>query len=281
MLYIGCSGWSYSGWKGHFYPKHMENKNYLSYYSKYFNFVEIDSTYYKIPSRYVVRAWKDKTPSDFRFTLKFPKMITHERKLEDVSKHLSILFYSLEPIIDKTIMLLIQLPPHFTEKKGFNSLKNMASKLDRRFKYAIEFRDSSWFNNHVYDLLRENNISFVWSVRDELNTPTIVTSDQIYIRFIGDRSILEKKFGRIVKDRTKEMTEFAKHIREIQNNKTIHDIIIAFNNHFAGFGPQSVNDFLKILNEPQIIWNNDIKNYDNNNSSTHLRNNSQTSLSDY
>ena len=121
-LIIECSGWSYEGWKGNFYPKDMENKDNLSYYSKFFKFVEVDSTYYRIPSRSSVRGWKDKTPGDFKFSLKFPKVITHEKKLEDVVKPLSILFYSLEPLIDKTLTLLIQLPPFLSEKRGFTSV---------------------------------------------------------------------------------------------------------------------------------------------------------------
>ena len=119
---IGCSGWSYESWKGNFYPKDMENKDYLPYYSKFFKFVEVDSTYYHIPSKSTVRGWKDKTPEDFKFSLKFPKIITHEKKLEDIIKPLSVLFYSLEPLIDKTLTLLIQLPPFLSEKRGFTSV---------------------------------------------------------------------------------------------------------------------------------------------------------------
>jgi len=271
---IGCSGWSYEGWKGNFYPKDMENKDYLSYYSKFFKFVEIDSTYYHIPSRSSVRNWKDKTPEDFKFSLKFPKVITHEKKLEDVVKPLSILFYSLEPLIEKTLTLLIQLPPFLSEKKGFNPLQGMIRHLDKRFRYSLEVRHSSWFNDNLYDLLRENNISLVWSVRDKLVSPSIVTSDQVYLRFIGDRSISEKDFGMIVKDRRKEMLEYVKKVRETQNeNSNISNVLIAFNNHFAGFGPQSVNDFLKLMNMPEIEWKSELESYENNSA--------QSSLSDF
>ena len=271
---IGCSGWSYEGWKGNFYPKDMENKDYLSYYSKFFKFVEIDSTYYNIPSRSSVRSWKDKTPEDFKFSLKFPKVITHEKKLEDVVKLLSILFYSLEPLIEKTLTLLIQLPPFLSEKKGFNPLQGMIRHLDKRFRYSLEVRHSSWFNDNLYDLLRENNISLVWSVRDKLVSPLIVTSDQVYLRFIGDRSISEKDFGMIVKDRRKEMLEYVKKVRETQNeNSNINDVLIAFNNHFAGFGPQSANDFLKLMNMPEIEWKSELERYENNSA--------QSSLSDF
>ena len=279
-LNIGCSGWSYEGWKGNFYPKDMENKDYLSYYSKFFKFVEVDSTYYHIPSRFSVRGWKDKTPEDFKFSLKFPKVITHEKKLEDVVKPLSILFYSLEPLIEKTLTLLIQLPPFLSEKKGFNPLQGMIRHLDKRFRYSLEVRHSSWFNDNLYDLLKENNISLVWSVRDKLQSPSIITSDQVYLRFIGDRSISEKDFGKIVKDRRKEMLEYVKKVRETQNeNSNISDVLIAFNNHFAGFGPQSVNDFLNLMNMSEIDWKSELERYENN--STQSNDRFQSSLSDF
>ncbi len=281
--YVGCSGWNYEGWKGNFYPKEIESKNQLPYYSKFFKFVEVDSTYYHIPSRTTVRGWKDKTPSDFKFSLKIPKIITHEKKLEDVSKPLSILFYSLEPLVDKTSTLLIQLPPFLTEKKGFASLQSMIRYLDKRFKYSLEVRHPSWFNDNVYNFLKENSISLVWSVRDELEppSPSVLTTDQLYIRFIGDRSISDKDFGKIVKDRSKEMLEYAKRIRELQNEQimNIRDILIAFNNHFAGFGPQSVNDFLKLLDMPERDWKNELER--NQEDSHHLNDRYQSNLTDF
>ena len=279
-LYIGCSGWSYEGWKGNFYPKDMESKDYLSYYSKYFKFVEVDSTYYHIPSRSSVRGWKDKTPDDFKFSLKFPKVITHEKKLEDVVKPLSILFYSLEPLIEKTLTLLIQLPPFLSEKKGFGPLQAMVRYLDKRFRYSLEVRHSSWFNDNVYNLMKENNISLVLSLRDKLQTPSILTSDQVYIRFIRDRSISEVDFGMIVKNRRNEMLEYVKQVRDLQNESSnIRDVLIAFNNHFAGFGPQSVNDFLKLMDMSEIDWKTELERYGNNSSQSNGR--YQSSLSDF
>ncbi len=277
---IGCSGWSYEGWKGNFYPKKMDNKDYLSYYSKFFKFVEVDSTYYHIPSRSTVRGWKDKTPEDFKFSLKFPKIITHEKKLEDVVKPLSILFYSLEPLIEKTLTLLIQLPPFLTEKKGFNPLQDMIRHLDKRFRYSLEVRHSSWFNDNVYDFLKENNITLVWSIRDKLKSPSIVTSDQVYIRFIGDRSISEMDFGKIVKNRRKEMIEYVKKVNETQNeNSSIRDVLIAFNNHFAGFGPQSVTDFLNLMGMSEIDWKTELDRHESNSAEPNDR--FQSSLSDF
>jgi len=243
----------------------------------------VDSTFYNIPSRFVVKGWKDKTPDDFKFALKFPKVITHDNRLQDTSKYLYPFFYALEPLLDKTLILLIQLPPYLSEKKGFESLEGMVKRLDSRYRYALEVRESTWFNKKVYDFLKENKISLAWSVRDELKTPQIITSDQIYIRFIGDRSIDENDFGRIVKNRDKDVVEYVDNINKIQKgmmdgNKE-HQIIIAFNNHFAGFGPESANAFLKLVNEPEANWKKEL--VEQQNSPVSDLNSPQKSISDY
>ena len=277
-LYVGCSGWSYKGWIGTFYPSNLENKHWLSYYSKFFKFVEVDSTFYNIPSRFVVRGWKDKTPDDFKFALKFPKIITHDKKLKDVSRNLQVFFSNLEPLIDKTVFLLIQLPPYLTEKEGFDLLKDMINRRDRRFDYAIEFRDSSWFNDNVYDFLKNNKITLTWSIRDELRTPSIITSDQIYIRFIGDRSINDKYFGRIVKDRKKEMVEYVNILNEKASTGN-QNISIAFNNHYAGFGPESSSTFLNMMDKSSPDWTKELK--QNENIDFSKENKHQTSMFDF
>jgi uncharacterized protein YecE (DUF72 family) len=118
----------------------LENKKWLSFYSRFFKFVEVDSTFYNIPSRFIVKGWKDKTPEDFEFALKFPKVITHDKKLQDISKDLYSFFTALEPLIDKALVLLIQLPPYLTENKGFEPFEKMIKRLDDRFRYALEVR---------------------------------------------------------------------------------------------------------------------------------------------
>ncbi len=283
-LYVGCSGWSYDGWKGTFYPPNLENKKWLSYYSKFFKFVEVDSTFYSIPSRFAVKGWNDKTPDDFKFALKFPKVITHDNKLQDTCKYLYPFFYALEPLLDKTLVLLIQLPPYLSEKKGFESLESMVKRLDGRYRYALEVRESTWFNKRVYDFLKANKISLAWSVRDELKTPPIVTSDQIYIRFIGDRSIDENDFGRIVKNRDKDVAEYVDNMNKMQEGeagKKGTKIIAAFNNHFAGFGPESANTFLRLVNEPEANWKGELEEQQQKSSASGLNAFSQRSISDY
>jgi uncharacterized protein YecE (DUF72 family) len=178
------------------------------------------------------------------------------------------------------LILLIQLPPYLSAEKGFKPLKDMIKRLDGGYRYALEVRESTWFNEKVYDFLKENKISLVWSIRDELKTPPIVTSDQIYIRFIGDRSINENDFGKIVKNRDKEVVEYIDNINKIQMNEGTkeHQIMISFNNHFAGFGPESANTFLKLVNGPEIDWKIGLKHEENPISKL---NEEQTRISDY
>ncbi len=110
--------------------------------------------------------------------------------------------------------------------------------------------------------------------KGQTETPSIITSDQVYLRFIGDRSISETDFGKIVKNRRKDMLEYVKQVRETQDeNSNIQDVLIAFNNHFAGFGPQSVNDFFKLMNMSEIDWKTELERYGNNSG--------QSSMSDF
>jgi Protein of unknown function DUF72 len=106
QYHIGCSGWSYSAWQGPFYHDNLENSKWLSYYSKVFDFVEIDSSFYRTPNAFMVKNWCKKTPDHFRLTAKFPKVITHDKRLKGVEKELELFFSSMVYLEDKTLALL-------------------------------------------------------------------------------------------------------------------------------------------------------------------------------
>ncbi|MGH9922456.1 MAG: DUF72 domain-containing protein [Nitrososphaerales archaeon] len=105
-LYIGCSGWSYSSWQGPFYPSNVGSSAYLHYYSKVFDNVEIDSSFYRIPNAFMVRKWERTTPINFRFTAKFPKTITHDKRLDNIDIELDKFFEAMQPLHEKTLALL-------------------------------------------------------------------------------------------------------------------------------------------------------------------------------
>ena len=247
--YLGCSGWSYDGWKGPFYPQDLDNRYWLSYYSKIFDFVEIDSTFYRIPSKFMVNNWNNRTPDNFRFAVKFPKVITHDKRLKDVGKDIEQFYDAMESLYDKILVFLIQLPPSLQIAEGLDLIKNLQYQLDPSFRYAIEVRHHSWFNELFYNVLKERNYSIVWSQQDILITPPILTTDFVYLRLIGDRSINERDFGKINKDRTKEMEIWTKILTDV--DRKVNDIkmaIIAANNHYAGFGPMTAKLFADMMN---------------------------------
>ncbi len=248
--YLGCSGWSYDGWKGSFYyPQDLDNRYWLSYYSKIFDFVEIDSTFYRIPSIFMVNNWNKRTPDNFRFAVKFPKVITHDKRLKDVGKDIEKFYDAMEPLYDKILVFLIQLPPSLQIAEGLDLIKNLEYILDPSFRYAIEVRHHTWFNELFYNYLKEKNYCLVWSQQDILVTPPVLTSDFLYLRLIGDRSIDEGDFGKIKKDRTREMQLWANIIKDIQKNeKNVKTAIIAANNHYAGFGPMTAKLFAEMIN---------------------------------
>jgi uncharacterized protein YecE (DUF72 family) len=162
-------------------------------------------------------------------------------------------FEAIGPLSDKTLALLIQLPPSLQIFEGLERLRELVLELDTRFRYAVEVRNSSWFQDLAYNFFAKNDICMVWSQLAELRTPPIVTTDFLYLRFIGDRSIQEKDFGRIQIDRVMEMQKWANDIQTVED-EGIKLAIIAANNHYAGFGPGTVNIFRNMLGLSEAKW---------------------------
>jgi uncharacterized protein YecE (DUF72 family) len=149
----------------------------------------------------MVKNWKRRTPDNFRITAKFPKVITHDKKFKNVEKELELFYERREPLKDKLLALLIQLPPSYELKDGLEDLRGYYFFFDDTYRYAIEVRDASWFNDLAYNFFRNSNVALVWSQMDRLQTPPIVTSDFVYLRLIGDRRLDEDQFGKIQIDR--------------------------------------------------------------------------------
>jgi uncharacterized protein YecE (DUF72 family) len=292
QYYIGCSGWSYSSWQGPFYPKNIENSMWLKYYSSVFDFVEIDSSFYKIPNQFMVRNWYNKTPANFRFAAKFPKIITHDKRLKNLDEEqLDYFFDSMSELKEKLLTLLIQLPPSMQIVEGLDALRNIIPQLDNSFRYSVEVRHRSWFQDLAYNFFSNNNICLVWSQLSDIRTPPIITSDFIYIRLIGDRSIQEKDFGHIQLDRIKEMQKVIRNLKIETNEASSTDVklaIVAANNHYAGFGPGTVNIFRQLLGMKEKRWGDAVieergipSSVRDENLDTYTSTNKQTTLSDF
>ena len=201
----------------------------------------------------MTKRWASHTPDHFRFTAKFPRSITHEKRLSDPEKELRYFFDVMRPLRTKMLALLLQLPPSLTAKEGLKKLEALIHMLDPDFRYAIEVRHKSWFDNkEARKLLSENNICLAWSQLDTIQTPDVLTSDFLYLRFIGDRSIDERNFGKIQKDRTKELEMWSNSVKRVKDKAKL--TIVAANNHYAGFGPATANSFRKMVGLKEAVW---------------------------
>ena len=145
---------------------------------------------------------------------------------------------------------------------GLEGLRNLLPLLDDRFRYAVEVRHQSWFQDLAYNFFADNDLCLVWSQLAKIRTPPIVTTDFLYVRFIGDRSIDEKDFGKIQKDRVSEMSNWANEIKNVEGGRErgrrndVRDAMIAANNHYAGFGPGTVNIFRNMVGLSELSWEN-------------------------
>ncbi|MCD1294548.1 DUF72 domain-containing protein [Methanocella sp. CWC-04] len=198
---IGTSGWSYDDWVGTFYPPHLKKEEWLSYYARFFKTTEINSTYYSFPTAAVVNSWISKASgfSGFEYSVKFPKRVTHDSLLSDVSHALEFEEKVLSPLSDSGYLggVLIQLSPYFKmidEERTTDHLSRLQSLLEsldtKKFDYAIEFRHRSWLedkglNAGVRDLLQRSGVA-VCAV-DGPSMPGMIedTADHAYIRFHG------------------------------------------------------------------------------------------------
>jgi uncharacterized protein YecE (DUF72 family) len=183
----------------------------------------------------MVSNWAKRTSKDFKFTAKFPRIITQEKRLKDVDKELDQFFDAIGPLRDKTLALLIQLPPSMQIFEGLESLRELVRELDTRFRYA-EVRHLSWFQDLANNFFANNGICLVWSQSAEIKTPPVVTTDFLYLRLIGDRSIQEKDFGKIQIDRVLDMQKWVDNLKTVEDEQ-IKLAIMTANNHYAGFGP--------------------------------------------
>jgi uncharacterized protein YecE (DUF72 family) len=226
-----------------------------------FDFVEIDSSFYSIPNPFRVKNWYNRTPDNFRFAAKFPKVITHDKRLKkDSENELNYFFKSISGLKQKILALLIQLPPSLGIVEGLANLRELVPLLDSSYRYAVEVRDRSWFQDLAYNFFANNNICLAWSQLTEIRTPPIVTTDFLYLRLIGDRTIQEKDFGKIQKDRVSEMKRWAHYVKRVEKGEKkprsehVNLAIVSANNHYAGFGPGTANTFRKMIGFSEARW---------------------------
>jgi uncharacterized protein YecE (DUF72 family) len=182
QLYCGTSGFAYPSWKPSFYPEKLPSGKFLSYYATRLNAVEINYTYRRIASAATFQKWIAATPPDFLFLPKAHMKITHSLKLANADDFTRFFLESLEPLYSANRLgpILFQLAPTF--KADRERLANFIRLLPKNIKTVFEFRNATWFDESVYQILRDANIGLCLAENENLETPHVLTANFVYLR---------------------------------------------------------------------------------------------------
>ena len=228
-LYVGTSGYSYKEWKGAFYPKNLPVQQMLRFYGERFRTVEINSTFYALPSASVLEGWVDAVPADFKFVLKAPKKITHLQGLKDAGDLVSHLLEVAGALTEHRGPLLFQLPP--TSKKDVPRLRAFLAFLSSQQRAAFEFRHPSWFDDEVFGLLRDHRAALcVADTEGNLEVPFVATTDWGYLR------LRRPDYG------DAELKAWVKRVQE----QDWRDAFVFFKHEDQGKGPPMAKRFMEL-----------------------------------
>jgi uncharacterized protein YecE (DUF72 family) len=192
-IWVGTSGYNYPEWKGSFYPERLPASQMLPYYSERLSTVEINYTYYRMPNAKTLESWNIATPERFKLTLKAPKRITHDARLEDCADNVRYFTEIAARLGPKLGALLFQLPPNF--KKDLAVLDAFLETLPAGVCAAFEFRHGSWLVDEVYDRLRARNLALCVADSQTMTTPVVMTADYAYFR-LRDEGYTGEDIGR-------------------------------------------------------------------------------------
>jgi uncharacterized protein YecE (DUF72 family) len=224
----GTSGYSYKEWKGNFYPSDLAAAAMLPYYAERFSTVEINNTFYRMPSEKMLLNWSAQVPDEFAFVLKAPRRITHIKKLKEVDDDVGYLLKMVAALGKKRGPLLFQTPPFL--RKDITVLRQFLGLLSGQS--AFEFRHQSWFDEEVYAVLRENNAALCLAdAENELEIPFLATADHGYVRL------------RRPDYSDDDLRDWAKRIGE----QAWKEAFVFFKHEEAGKGPQFASRFLDLL----------------------------------
>lgn len=181
--HVGTSGWVYDHWQGRYYPADLPKTKWLDFYAHTFDTVELNNSFYRVPSEKAFARWRDATPDGFLYAVKVNRFITHLKRLKNVDEPLASFLNRARLLGPKLGPLLYQLPPNLHRDDGL--LEAFLKQLPGDLSHAFEFRHESWLDEGVFDLLRRYNAGFCIFDMPGLRTPVVATADFAYVRFHG------------------------------------------------------------------------------------------------
>jgi len=229
-VFVGTSGYNYPEWRGSFYPEKFSTDKMLAYYAERFSTVEINYTFYRMPNEKLLAGWAAGTPDGFTFTLKAPRRITHDSKLQRCEDITQVFCRTAKTLGTKLAVLLFQLPPNF--KKDAAVLRAFTELVPEGTRAAFEFRHPSWFDEEVFDVLRGRGLALCVADSEKLSAPVVMTADYAYFR-LRDEGYQQADIER-----------WASVIRGLQG---VTDAFVYFKHEEQGLGPEFAKRLMALL----------------------------------
>jgi uncharacterized protein YecE (DUF72 family) len=218
--YIGTSGWHYERWRGLFYPEKLAKARWLEFYAGHFTTVELNNTFYRLPSENAFHTWRNSTPADFTFAVKVSRFITHIKRLKDVGEPVERFIARAGILGNKLGPLLYQLPPNM--HRNDDRLESFLSTLPRGVRHVIEFRHESWLDEGVFAILRKYNVGFCVFDMPDVTCPIVATADFAYIRLHGSTGLYFSCYS------DGELMSWAKRLKNLA--QSLKAVYVYFNN---------------------------------------------------
>lgn len=224
-IYIGTSGWHYRHWIGTFYPPETRLQEQFEIYKQTFSTVEINNSFYRLPSPETFKSWRKESPDDFLFVVKGNRFITHQKKLIDPEESTKRFFANVRFLREKLGPILFQLPP--TWKKNAERFGDFLRVLPKKFRYVFEFRNSTWYDEEIIHLLRKYHCAFcIYELAGHMS-PVEITADFVYVRLHGPGNKYQGSYSE------EQLKQWAEQCKEWQRQGL--DVFVFFDNDEKGY----------------------------------------------
>lgn len=217
---IGTSGWHYNHWRNSFYPQKLARSKWLEFYAHHFSTVELNNSFYRLPSEVAFANWYDSSPADFTFAVKVSRLITHFKRLKDSAEAVEKFIARARILGDKLGPLLYQLPPNM--HRNDDVLESFLSGLPEGIKHVFEFRHRSWLDEKVFKTLRKYGVGLCVFDMPSFSCPLVATADFAYIRFHGSGELYSSSYS------DSELADWAQRLAGLAEN--LNAVYIYFNN---------------------------------------------------
>lgn len=236
--WIGCSGFHYKGWKEIFYPKGLPQRKWFEFYCESFNTVELNVTFYRFPRIKDLQGWYEKSPDEFMFTVKAPRLITHYKKFNGVKRELGQFYDTVSKgLKDKLGSILFQMHPwiEYSDAK----LEQILNSLDASFVNVLEFRHASWWRRQVIRALQEKNVSFCGISYPQLPDGVYKSAPSMYYRFHGVPKLYLSSYPEAQLQRV---------VSEIKRKRGVSNVYIYFNNDIEVAAVKNAKSVQRMVN---------------------------------